>query len=115
MLYFEQISDKITQIKVDTNIYNERVIIKSLYWLSEKYVLYQSLDDNIFTIKIETDKEYWTPSDVEDVKKKLCQNLIDFKTRDIINQETKNIRQILFIKAFANNDEFDEYNLISNE
>jgi hypothetical protein len=39
---------------------------------------------------------------------KIKRDLVDFKTRDIISAETRNIREILIAKAFANDDSFDE-------
>ena len=41
------------------------------------------------------------------------QDLIDYKNRDLITNETKDIRNILYVKAFANNDDFEDFNLAS--
>ena len=35
------------------------------------------------------------------------------KNRDLITNETKDIRNILYVKAFANNDDFEDFNLAS--
>jgi len=53
-----------------------------------------------------------TDTELPILKEKLNRYFIDFKTRDIVNHETQNIRDILYIKAFANNDDFEDYNLI---
>ncbi len=73
------------------------------------------LSERIFVVKFEIKHGLLFENNVEVLKSCLSQYLIDFKTRDIINKETKNIREILLIKAFANNDEFEDYNLIDNE
>ena len=44
---------------------------------------------------------------------KFNQDLIDYKNRDLIMHETKDIRNILYVKAFANNDDFEDFNLVS--
>ena len=36
----------------------------------------------------------------DEIEKKIKNDLVDFKTRDIINTETKDIRNILVAKAF---------------
>jgi His-Xaa-Ser system protein HxsD len=115
MIDFLQIDNKTVQCTIDSDIFNERVITKSLYWLSENYNLYQELSGKLFKIRIELKTGFFMQSNIDELKSHLNQNLIDFKTRDIINQETKSIREILLIKAFANNDEFEDFNLITNE
>ena len=49
----------------------------------------------------------------EYVASKFNQDLIDYKNRDLIMHETKDIRNILYVKAFANNDDFEDFNLAS--
>ena len=41
----------------------------------------------------------------DEVKKRLSQLLTDYQMREVITAETKDIRNILFIKAFANVEE----------
>ena len=41
------------------------------------------------------------------IEKKIRQDLIDFKTRDIITEETRNIRDLIIAKAFSKIDDFD--------
>ena len=54
-----------------------------------------------------------SPNEFENLKFKINQDFIDYQNREIINKETKDIRTILYIKAFANNDDFEDYNLIT--
>ena len=55
------------------------------------------------------------PNGVEFIQEKLSCDFTDFKTREIIYNETKDIRTILYVKAFANNDDFEDYNLIDEQ
>jgi His-Xaa-Ser system protein HxsD len=115
MFDFIQIDDKTVQCKIDSEIFNDRVITKCLYWLSENYILYQEISNKLFLIKFEMKVGTFAKDSIDELKSLLNQSLVDFKTRDIINQETKSIREILLIKAFANNDEFEDFNLITNK
>lgn len=45
---------------------------------------------------------------MEDIAARIRIDLLDFKTREIIIKETKDIRAMLIAKAFANDDAFDE-------
>jgi His-Xaa-Ser system protein HxsD len=112
MIDFHNKNDNHYEFRVDLNVFNEIVVTKVLYWLSEEFIIYQQKENNILVIEIKS--KATTSINSDQLLLKLNQMLIDFKTRDIINQETKNIREILLIKAFANNDEFEDYNLISN-
>lgn len=114
MVSIERISPNSILIKVDTAIYNDTVISKTLYWHSESFVILRENCGNgmqsiTFTKK---DDSIIPDNELLKIRYKLSQDFADFKNRDIINAETKNIRDILFIKAFANNDDFEAYNLI---
>jgi len=114
MIYLIQIDEKTIQCEIDNDIYNDRVITKTLYWLSNNYTIYQTKSGKGNIVKFEKHIGVFDDNEVASLKSKISQNLIDFKTRDIVNQETKSIREILLIKAFANNDDFEDYNLIIN-
>jgi len=62
---------------------------------------------------LEKKDEFISEDEFRILKENINQRFIDFKNRDIIIQETKNIRDILYIKAFANNDDYEDFNLIS--
>lgn len=46
------------------------------------------------------------PLNEEELKKRFLQRLNDYKLREIIFEETKDIRTILYAKAFADCDDF---------
>ena len=93
------------QLIIDMKIYSSEVIHKCFYWYGSKYSIDISVEEDIFTINVlDINKN----SDFEKIINKIKADLIDFKTREIIFNQTKNIREILIAKAFANNDNFDE-------
>jgi len=115
MVSFDQIAGNKIQLKIDLNVFNNAVITKTLYWIqSDYFVFWNTLDENKENIILE--KKIGLISDEEFLKLKnqINQGLIDFKTRDIVNQETKNIRDILYIKAFAHGEDFEDYNLMES-
>lgn len=112
MIDFKRVNDNSVLLEIDTEIFNDRVITKVLYWLSDRFNIYQESHNKILEVKLEKLEGNICAEDFVLLKAKVNQNLIDFKTRDIVNQETKNIREILLIKAFANNDDFEDYNLL---
>ena len=96
---------------VDTKIYNDNVISKVLYWLSEDYIISRKYIAGSENQKICFNKINGIISEEEfcRVKKRLNHDFIDFKTRQIIDEETKDLRNILIVKAFANRDDFIEF------
>jgi His-Xaa-Ser system protein HxsD len=94
------------QIEIDSSIYSTEVIHKCFYWLTGRCSINFKTDQDSFVITISDPKNEW---DIESILTKIKADLIDFKTREIIYNETKYIREMLIAKAFANNDEFDEH------
>lgn len=114
MINAELKSEDIFYFTIDTSIFSESVITKALYWYTEFFDIYWSKkSDNvhevILKLKPNTNKSYT----FEYVASKFNQDLIDYKNRNLIMHETKDIRNILYVKAFANNDDFDDFNLTS--
>lgn len=87
-------------VKVDRNIYNDSVISKAVYWLSGDYKISRELLD------ASTETITATPS--EDFEDKLMQSLNDFKLRQIVADETRDIKTILYAKAFAEDEDLSE-------
>ena len=95
------IDERNIQIKIDSALYSVDVIYKCFYWYVGKCSVEISTKGKSFIVKLTDKKQEW---DIQ----KIQTDLIDFKTREIISNETKNIREMLIAKAFAHNDEFDE-------
>lgn len=86
-------------IYVDRTIYSDKCLSNVVYWLSGEYRINRSLKGNIETMSIED------VVDEEAFKTRFFQLLNDYKLREIIDSETKDIKTILYAKAFG---EFDE-------
>ena len=99
------INESSAQILIDEKLYSEEVIFKCFYWYSDKFSVVIKKEGAFFVIDI---SELSNHGNIEKIFNKIKSDLIDFKTREIISTETKNIREILIAKAFANGDEFDE-------
>lgn len=90
------------KLEVDRNIYSDSCISKVVYWFSNQYTIDRQLKGQV---------EYLTIEGVENeplFKKLFFEKLNDFKLRGIIEQETKDIRTILYAKAFGDFDEITE-------
>lgn len=112
MTNFRQITENTVHFSVDTLIYNDTVISKALYWLTDLYLINRNTStDTIQSIELKKKDGIFTQEEVDQLERKINQDFIDYKVRDIVGQETRNIRDILYVKAFANNDEFEDYML----
>lgn len=90
------------KLEIDRNIYSDSCISKVVYWFSNQYTIDRQLKGQV---------EYLTIEGVENehlFKKLFFEKLNDFKLRGIIEQETKDIRTILYAKAFGDFDEITE-------
>ena len=92
---------------IDKRIYNDSVISKAVYWLSADYIISrQSLDEFQEVISAVAKSGN---SDAEMVwNERLMQLLNDFKLRQIVADETRSIKTILYAKAFADDDTLNE-------
>lgn len=86
-------------ITVDRQIYDDVCISKAIYSLSDIYTFSRSVDNNVEVIEVISK----IGQDVNESK--IFDVLNDFKLRGIINKETKDIKTILFVKAFGDLDE----------
>jgi len=86
------------EIKVDRNIFPDECISKVVYWLSSEYTITRRLEsDNIEVISF---KAMAGQIDVGRLEAIFFQKLNDFKLRQIVEDETHDIRTILYAKAF---------------
>jgi len=93
-------------IEIDRRIYNDSVISKAIYWLSGDYVIVRSLLNDI-TESISITTKTGSISE-QDLEVKLLQTLNDFKLRQIVADETRDIKTILYAKAFAEDEDLSE-------
>lgn len=95
------------KIKIDRRIYNDAVISKAVYWLSGDYIIVRNqLDEFTESISaISKDGKVW---DEIAWQSRLMSALNDFKLRDIVATETRDIKTILYAKAFAEDEDLSE-------
>jgi His-Xaa-Ser system protein HxsD len=95
-------------IKVDKQIYDDAIISKAVYWHTAKFLIDRAANENIEIITFSTKEKLISDNERETVLAKFNQDLNDYKLRQIIIDETKDIRTILYVKAFAHNDDFED-------
>ena len=92
-------------LRIDRKIYPDSCISKVVYWLSDQYTIERRLegDEELLSIdgKINEDQ----------LRKTILEKLNDYKLRGIIDAETKDIRTILYAKAFGEFDDLTEEEL----
>lgn len=93
-------------ITADRNIYSDEVITKAVYWETGCYRVNRKLVGTEEEITFQSDTDLSEREDL--LRERFVRHLNDFKLRQIVNHETKDIRTILYIKAFAHNDDFEE-------
>lgn len=90
----------------DKKYYTKGVIAKTVYWLNQDYSASVREDESHYEITISAKDGGEIQRNIEE---HVSQLLADFVLREQIIKETKDIRNILYIKAFANTDDFLEY------
>lgn len=93
------------KIEIDRKIYSDSVISKAIYWLSGDFSIERKLLDNGNEAIIATPKGK-TPD--ESFHSRLSSLLNDFKLRQIVADETRDIKTILYAKAFAEDEDLSE-------
>ena len=89
-------------LEIDRNIYSDSCLSKVVYWLSGQYTIDRHLHAKVEQLIIEG------VDDEEQFKKQFFEKLNDYKLRGIIEYETKDIRTILYAKAFGDFDDITE-------
>lgn len=93
-------------ILIDKRIYSDSVISKVVYWMSgDCKIVRKSLDE--FTEHVELTAINKVSSD-SSAEMRFNQLLNDFKLRQIVADETRDIKTILYAKAFAEDEDLSE-------
>ncbi|WP_343744041.1 His-Xaa-Ser system protein HxsD [Chitinophaga sp.] len=101
-------SENVLKVTVDADMYPEVVLLKCLYWYSNTFevdVRKSSALQYEITLKPlrHSDTMNW-----DAVVLKLKQDLIDFKLRQYVTDETKVIRELIIAKAFVYYDQQED-------
>ncbi|PZR23324.1 MAG: His-Xaa-Ser system protein HxsD [Flavobacterium psychrophilum] len=103
----------IFSFSLDKSIYSEEVIYKCFYWYGSDYTV--NIIDKKSHFGIMMSLKSGEDLHLENLTGKIKQDLIDFKLRNIVTKETKNIRELIIAKAFAYyNDDSDPITEISD-
>jgi len=92
----------------DRSLFLKETVLKCLYWYGNKFHIHVSTSGNSYVIQLKPMADNpISEADLEYYLQKLERDLVDFQLRDIVSQETRNIRDLLVAKAFSDG-EFDE-------
>ena len=102
---FQQESPSKVTFFCDRTLYGKDVVAKVLYSLLDRFLCDRRMKSpEIEQIKLKKKEGCFNLSELKDLEQELNQKFIDFNLRQIIQNETREIRSILYIKAFANQD-----------
>ena len=93
-------------LDIDRNIFSDSCISTVVYWFSGQYTIHRSLQGSIESLtidKVPDDKQF---------RLEFLQKLNDYKLREQIGKETKDIKTILYAKAFGEFDELTEEEIL---
>jgi len=96
-------------LTVDRKIFDDAAISKTIYSMSADFTFQRLLEGDTERITI-TPKPGVNKSE-QDIEVEFIDKLNDYKLRGIIANETKDIRTILYAKAFADDDNLSEDDL----
>lgn len=87
--------------EIDLRIYDLKIIKKCFYWYLVDYdIEYKMITDSIVEIQMKPLNSL--NLDFIELNKKVNQDLHDYSLRQIVIEETKNIRDLIVAKAFSN-------------
>lgn len=92
------------ELRIDRNIYSDACISKAIYSLSKDYAISRNLEGNIERLNIIPLGDMQEQCRIE---AQIFNTLNDYKLRQVIEDETHDIRTILYAKAFADFDDID--------
>jgi len=96
------------EVKVQLNTYSLDVLHKCFYWYDDQFAVeIEAEAEKVGIVKLYPKKLILNENKFSELINQIRTDLVDFKTRDIVTKETKNVRDLLIAKAFAHSDEFD--------
>jgi His-Xaa-Ser system protein HxsD len=102
------LEDSIVTIELPCVLYSKETIFKTVYWYGSKFACSVGVREDVYCIDVKCNDEPFDEGSADFFVRKFNCDLIDFETREIIRKETKNIRDMLVAKAFANHDDFED-------
>lgn len=96
-------------IKIDRKIFDDSAISKTIYWLSSDFSFQRRMEGDTELVTIMP--KLGVGLSETDIEHMFLDKLNDYKLRGIIANETRDIRTILYAKAFADDDNLSEDDL----
>lgn len=86
-------------LRIDRNVYSDSCISKSVYAIADKYAILRRVEGEEEVLDIRP----LSPESGNDelISNDVIKALNDFKLRTIIEEETRDIKTIIYAKAFA--------------
>lgn len=94
-------------VSIDRRIFSDSVISKAVYWMSGDFTIARQMV-NDHTENIEISHNSSNNISNAEIEQLLMQSLNDFKLREIVADETRDIKTILYAKAFAEDEDLSE-------
>ena len=95
------------EIVLDARSYSLEAVKKCLYWYSDRYTFDIKNVDNQLIIGIEPITKDSTDEIDDELFREIKSDIIDFEVRQIVNNETEVVKQLLMAKAFATTDQYE--------
>lgn len=96
------------QLRLDAALYPEVVVFKCFYWYGGLFdVEIERGSLNQFVVTLQPRAGLLTEKEIGELQSRVKRDLIDFKTRHFVANETRTIRELLVAKAFASADDVD--------
>ncbi len=112
MISFIGLDENRFEVKIDLSLFSLSVIYKTFNWFTDRFTVYFiNNDDNTLDTILEKN-DSTIPISEDELKSKISQYLIDYQTREIIHDETKNLKELIMVKAFSSLPDFKEDKLL---
>jgi His-Xaa-Ser system protein HxsD len=90
----------VATVSVEPEVYSEAAIFKAAYWMTDRFYLFIDKRPSGPWL-IEMRNKPGSSADLQQACAELCNSIIDFRLRDIVNKETLGIREALVKRAFV--------------
>ena len=92
------------QLKYSKELYSKRALFKACYKFTDKAYVHLDSDDCSYIVTINSKD----PDDIADYCLEFSNQMIEEVNREIVDEQTKNIRQILFARSMASTIVYDD-------
>jgi His-Xaa-Ser system protein HxsD len=93
--------NKFLNIFIPQKLFSKEAVVNCLYWrINEFNIHFSVFSDKEYLVSI--DLTGLTLQQKNDLINSFSNELLDFELREVVNKETKNIRELIIAKAFAN-------------